>query len=105
MNNKSTIMNKPEILQEYLSGLYEGYDAFQTEYKRLHRRSKMHDYETVAEYYLRWRDKMRNEISRIEMVLLKNLPKQKPDGENGELCESISLETVEIFQLQNVGIY
>ena len=56
-------------LQNYLEGLYEAYDAFQTDYKRLHKRSKMHNKETVGEYYLRWRDKMRAEIRRIELVL------------------------------------
>jgi hypothetical protein len=72
-------MNKVEFLEEYLKGLYEVYDAFQADYKNLHKRSNMHNKETVSEYYLRWRDKMRVEIRRIELVLMKmhtkpNLP-------------------------------
>jgi site-specific DNA-adenine methylase len=67
-------MKKIAVLQDYLKGLYEAYDAFQTDYKRLHKRSKMHNKESVAEYYLRWRDRMRAEIRRIENLLLKLLP-------------------------------
>jgi hypothetical protein len=64
-------MKKVELLQEYLQGLYEAYDAFQADYKTMHKRSKMHNTEPVSEYYLRWRDKMRTEIRRIELVLMK----------------------------------
>src|SRR5580698_5647477 len=96
MNNKLNDMKQLEALQEYLKGLYEAYEAFQTDYKRLHKRSKIHNKETVSEYYLRWRDSMRNEISRIEMILMKRLPKQKPGIENGE-------EKAENFRLQIVA--
>jgi len=75
-----------KALQNYLQGLYEAYDAFQTEYKRMHKRSRMHNRETVAEYYLRWRDSMRNEISRIEMILMKRLPKQKTELPGNEIA-------------------
>ncbi len=78
-------MKQLEALQEYLKALYEAYDQFQTDYKRLHKRSKMHNRETVAEYYLRWRDNMRNEISRIEMVLMKRTAKPKLTVKNSEL--------------------
>jgi len=64
-------MKKIEVLQEYLKRLYEAYDAFQTDYKCLHKRSKMHNEETVSEYYMRWRDKMRAEIRRVELGLVK----------------------------------
>jgi hypothetical protein len=61
-------------LQEYLKGLYEAYDAFQADYKTLHKRSKMHNKETISAYYLRWRDKMRAEIRSVEGLLLQLLP-------------------------------
>ncbi len=67
-------MKKIAAMQEYLQQLYETYDVFQTEYRHLHKRSKMHDTEPVAEYYLRWRDRMRAEIRRIETLLIKLLP-------------------------------
>ncbi len=89
-------MNKIEILQEYLQRLYEVYDEFQMEYRRCHKRSRYHNIEPIAEYYLRWRNKMQNEISRIEMILLKNLPKPNFYKENVEL-------PVEKYQLHNVG--
>lgn len=79
-------MKQIEALQEYLQGLYEAYEAFQTDYKRLHKRSKMHNHETVANYYLRWRDSMRHEISRIEMILMKRLPKQKNELPGNEIA-------------------
>ena len=75
-----------EALQNYLQGLYDAYDAFQTDYKRMHKRSRMHNSETVAEYYLRWRDSMRNEISRIEMILMKRLPKKKTELPENEIA-------------------
>lgn len=62
-------------LQEYLKALYEAYDTFQAEYKHLHKRSKMHNKETAAEYYLRWRNSMRIEIRRIELALMQMLTK------------------------------
>ena len=89
-------MKQIEVLQGYLQSLYEAYDVFQTDYKRLHKRSKMHNYETVSEYYLRWRDSMRNEIQRIEMILIKRLPKSKLKVETAD-------QKVEIFQLQIVA--
>jgi len=67
-------MEKISVLHEYLQRLYEAYDAFQTDYKLLHKRSKMHNRETAAEYYLRWRDRMRAEIRSIETLLLNLLP-------------------------------
>lgn len=71
-----------EALQEYLKGLYEAYDAFQQDYKNMHKRSKMHNKESVSEYYMRWRDKMRKEIRSVELVFMKmhsrpNLPVDK----------------------------
>jgi hypothetical protein len=89
-------MKQLEALQEYLTTLYDAYEAFQTDYKRLHKRSKMHNRETVAEYYLRWRDNMRNEISRIEMVLMKRMAETKLTVKNSEL-------NVENNQLQIVA--
>ncbi len=47
-------MEQLEILQEYLMKLYELRDTFQTEYKSLHRRSTMHDTESIGDYYLRY---------------------------------------------------
>jgi hypothetical protein len=67
-------MNQQETLQEYLMKLYELRDTFQTEYKSLHRRSQMHDTESIGDYYLRWRDKMKKEISRVEKMLTELLP-------------------------------
>jgi hypothetical protein len=103
MNNKPTDMEQLKALQEYLEGLYEAYDVFQTDYRNCHKRSRMHDTEPVAEYYLRWRDKMRIEIRRIEALLLRQLPAPcrpciKPElkTENGGL-------TVEKYQLQIVA--
>ena len=55
--------------QDYLKRLYEAYDAFQTDYKRLHKRSKMHNNETRIKYYMRWRDKMCIEISNMELLV------------------------------------
>ncbi len=95
-NLNTHTMKQLEALQEYLKTLYDAYETFQTEYKRLHKRSKMHNRETVSEYYLRWRDSMRNEISRIEMILMKRLPKAKMKPEN-------DMENVDNFQLQIVA--
>ena len=64
-------MEKIEVLQEYLKRLYEAYDAFQEDYKNMHKRSKKHNQESVSEYYLRWRDKMRAEIKSVELVFMK----------------------------------
>lgn len=55
-----------EILQDYLSSLYEIYDQFQANYQSCHKRSYNHNEESCEEYYLRWSDKMRTEIRRIE---------------------------------------
>ena len=95
-NLNTHTMKQLEALQEYLKTLYDAYETFQTEYKRLHKRSKMHNRETVSEYYLRWRDSIRNEISRIEMILMKRLPKAKMKPEN-------DMENVDNFQLQIVA--
>lgn len=59
-----------EAIENYLKGLYEAYEAFQADYKQLHKRSKMHNKEAVSEYYLRWRDKMRAEIRKTEKKIM-----------------------------------
>ena len=62
-------MMKIVVLQEYLKALYEAYEVFQQDYKRLHKRSKMHNAETVGEYYQRWKNKMLAEIRKVEIML------------------------------------
>jgi hypothetical protein len=62
-------MIERSVTEEYLKGLYEAYDAFQADYRTLHKRSKMHNKETIGEYYLRWRNRMREEIRRIELLV------------------------------------
>jgi hypothetical protein len=63
-------------IERYLGGLYEAYDALHTEYKNLHKRSRMHDMETAENYYHRWKGKMLEEIVRVEkeqyQLIMKN---------------------------------
>lgn len=88
-------MTNIEALQGYLKGLYEAYDAFQGDYKTLHKRSKMHNTEPVEAYYLRWRDKLRAEIRKVEMMIMQLLPSP---------CRPCQMEilNIEKYQLQNV---
>ena len=86
-------MQKTEVLQEYLRGLYEAYDALQEDYKNMHKRSKMHNSESVSDYYLRWRDRMRIEIRRVEALIMKSI--HLPAGK--------AVPTVEKNRLQNVA--
>lgn len=90
-------MDNISILQTYLKALYDAYELFQAKYHSLHKRSTMHKKETVAEYYLRWRDKMRAEIRRVEGLLIKLLP-------NTELRAKSSERRVEKIHLQIVAI-
>ncbi len=53
-------------IERYLNGLYEMCEALQTEYKNLHKRSRMHDMETAENYYRRWKGKLLSEIRRVE---------------------------------------
>ena len=85
MKNQTDDMEKVELLQEYLKGLYEAYDTFQADYKNMHKRSKMHNTEPVSEYYLRWRNSMRAEIRRIELILMKMHAKPHLPVEKGAL--------------------
>jgi len=59
-------MIETSVLEEYLKGLYEVYETLGTEYKNLHKRSRMHDMETAENYYRRWKAKLLTEIRRVE---------------------------------------
>jgi site-specific DNA-adenine methylase len=104
MNDKLNDMNQLAILQDYLKGLYEAYDVLQKDYRRLHKRSKMHEKETVGEYYLRWRDKMRKEIRHVENLLIQLLPSPCMPCIDTQLKVETGEFNVEIFQLQIVDI-
>lgn len=54
-------------IERYLKGLYEMSDVLPTEYKNMHKRSRMHDMETAENYYRRWKSKLLEEIGRVEM--------------------------------------
>lgn len=59
-----------KLLEEYLQGLYGMYDEFEQDYRTLHKRSKMHNSETIGEYYMRWKTKLREEIRKTEKELV-----------------------------------
>ena len=67
-------MIETEVIEAYLKGLYEAYEIFREDYRGLHKRSKMHDKETIGDYYLRWKNKMLEEISRVEIMVAKSNP-------------------------------
>jgi hypothetical protein len=103
MNETINDMKQIMAIQEYLKGLYEAYDVFQEDYKNQHRRSKMHDIEPVAEYYLRWRNKMRIEIRSVEIALMKLLPSPCKPCINTKFTIGNGGLVVKNFRLQNVG--
>ena len=74
MNENDYTMQQITALQNYLQNLYDGYEQFQEDYHNIHRRSRMHNKEHITEYYIRWRDKMRAEIRRVETLLITLLP-------------------------------
>ena len=90
-------MDNKIILQLYLRQLYNAFDEFQADYKRLHNRSLMRNRETLLDYYIRWRDNMRREIRRVELLLVEQLKRAEPEPESETLI-------VDKNRLQYVGI-
>lgn len=53
----------------YLKFLYQTYDNFQLRYKSMYKLSDKNKEECISGYYLRWRNKIRTEIKRVEMIV------------------------------------